>query len=63
MEWILAALDRDKRQIQEYGNEILGVMLSRKFLDKLRNCQFVKENSAPCSQLFSYLYLHIFSQA
>jgi hypothetical protein len=31
--WILAALDRDKRQIQEHGNEILGVMLCRKFLD------------------------------
>jgi hypothetical protein len=33
VEWILAALDRDNRQIQEYGNEILCVMLNRKFLD------------------------------
>jgi len=33
VQWILAALDRDKGQIQEYGNEILGVMLCRKFLD------------------------------
>jgi hypothetical protein len=33
VEWILAALDRDKRQIQEHDHEILGVMLCRKFLD------------------------------
>lgn len=33
MEWILAALDRDMRQIQEHGNEIFGVILCRKFFD------------------------------
>jgi len=33
VEWIFAALERDRRQIQEYGHEILGVMLCRKFLD------------------------------
>jgi hypothetical protein len=33
VEWVLAAMDRDKRQIQEHGNAILGVMLCRKFLD------------------------------
>jgi hypothetical protein len=62
VEWILTALDKDKRQIQEYGNDILGVMSCRKFLDYLRNCQLVKKDSAPCSQLFSYLYLHMFLQ-
>jgi hypothetical protein len=50
MDWIALAQDRDTwRALDERGNELSGSIKCGEFLEKLRTCELLRNNSAPRS--------------